>query len=89
MRPSVAQESKKRYDMRVKPATYKWGIGYITFAPGQRFYSGPFLVLDKLGTVNLRIQRSARANPMVVHVDKVKHCMGTTPASWLGTRITR
>jgi len=21
---------------------------------------------------------------MVVHIDKVKHCMGTTPASWLG-----
>jgi len=41
--------------------------------------------MEKLGSVNLQIQRSPRANPMVVHVDKVKHCMGTTPVSWLGT----
>jgi len=41
-------------------------------------------VIEKLGSVNLRIKRSPRANPMVVHVDKIKHCTGTTPASWLG-----
>jgi len=53
----------------------------------QRFYSGPFLVIEKLASVNLRIKRSPRANPMVVHVDKVKHCMGTIPVSWFGTDI--
>jgi len=41
-------------------------------------------VTEILGTVNLRIQKSARANMMVVHVDKVKQCMGKTLTSWLG-----
>jgi len=50
----------------------------------QRFYSGPYLITDVLGPVNLRLQKSVKANKMVVHVDKVKHCTGTTPVSWLG-----
>jgi len=41
-------------------------------------------VIEILGAVNLRIQKLARANQMVVHVDKVKQCMGETPVSWLG-----
>jgi len=80
--------------MRVKPAVYSVGDWVYYFGSlhrvgrspkWQRFYSGPILVMEKLGSVNLRIQRSPRANPMVVHVDKVKHCMGTTPVSWLDT----
>jgi len=51
----------------------------------QRFYSGPNLVTEILGTGNLRLQKSDKANKMFVHVDKVKHCTGTTPVSWLGT----
>jgi len=79
--------------MRVKPAVYNERDWVYYFCPRHRvgklpkwhrFYSGPFLVIQKLGVVNIRIQRSPRANPMVVHVDKIKHCMGTTPASWLG-----
>jgi len=27
-----------------------------------------------------------KVNLMVVHVDKVKQCMGKTPVSWLGTQ---
>jgi len=38
-----------------------------------------------LGAVNLRIQKSAKAGAMIVHVDKVKKCMGDTPVSWMGT----
>jgi len=90
----VAERSKKRYDMRVKPAAYLVGNWVYYFCPRhrvgrspkwQRFYFGPFLVLEKLGSVNLRIQKSPRANSMVVHIDKIKHCTGITPASWLGT----
>jgi len=40
-------------------------------------------VIELLGTVKLRIQKSARANPMVVYIDKVKQCMSETPVSWL------
>jgi len=89
---NAVERSKKRYDMRVKPEIYQVGEWVYYFCPRlrmgrspkwQRFYSSPFLVIEKLELVNLRIQRSQRANPMVVHVDKIKHCMGTTPASWL------
>jgi len=91
----AAERSKKRYDMRVKPTTYKVGDWIYYFCPRhrvgrspkwQRFYSGPFLVIEILGAVNLRIQKSPRVNAMVVHVDKVKQCMGDTPGSWLGTQ---
>jgi len=79
--------------MRVKTTVYGVGHWVYYFCPRhrvgrspkwQRFYSGPFLVIEKLGAVNLRIQKSARANAMVVQVDKVKHCTGETPVSWLG-----
>jgi len=90
----VAERSKKRYDMRVKPISYKVGDWVYYFCPRhrvgrspkwQRFYSGPYLVTEILGPVNLRLQKTVKANKMVVHVDKVKHCTGTTPVSWLGT----
>jgi len=89
----AAERSKKRYDMRVKPISYKVGDWVYYFCPRhrvgrspkwQRFYSGPYLVKEILGTVNLRLQKTVRANKMVVHVDKVKHCTGNTPVSWLG-----
>jgi len=43
------------------------------------------LIVEVLGAVNLRIQKSARASAMIVHVDNVKKCMGDTPVSWMGT----
>ena len=48
-------------------------------------YSGPYLVLKCLGPVNLRIQRTRRAKPLIVHVDKVKPYYGEPPTSWLKT----
>jgi len=80
--------------MRVRPIAYKVGDWVYYFCPRhrvgrspkwQRFYSGPYLITEILGSVNLRSQKTAKANKMVVHVDKVKHCTGTTPVSWLGT----
>jgi transposase InsO family protein len=49
----------------------------------QRMYTGPFLVTDKLSEVNYVIQKSQKADPLVVHVDKLKLCVGMTPKSWL------
>jgi len=89
-----AERSKKRFDMRVRPISYKVGDWVYYFCPRrrvrrlpkwQRFYSGPYLITEILGAVNLRLQKSAKANKMVIHVDKVKHCTRTTPASLLGT----
>jgi len=65
--------------MRVKTAMYEVGNWVYYFCPRhsvgrspkwQRFYSGPFLVIEKLGPVNLG--------------SIYKHCTETTPASWLG-----
>jgi hypothetical protein len=46
-------------------------------------YSGPFLIVKELGPVNYVIQLSKRSQPIVVHVDKLKSCLGETPESWL------
>jgi len=89
-----AENRKKKYDMRVRPSVYGIGAWVYYFCPRHRvgrspkwqnFYSGPYLVVEVLGAVNVRIQKSAKAAAMIVHVDKVKRCMGDTPLSWLGT----
>ena len=41
----------------------------------------------ELPPVNYVIQRSARAQPIVVHADKLKKCYSKTPSSWL-TEVT-
>jgi len=84
-----AERSKKRYDMRVRPNVYALVIGYSRHRIGrspkrQNFYSGPYLIVEILGMVNVRIQKTAKASAMVVHVDKIKICRGETPASWMG-----
>jgi len=49
----------------------------------QRYYDGPFLVLDVIGDVNYRVQHSTRYRNQVVHVDKMKKYLGDTPVSWI------
>ena len=41
------------------------------------------LVTRLLSSTNVCIQKSRRAKPQVVHVDKLKPCRGVTPTSWL------
>jgi len=76
-----ADRSKKRYDMRIRPIVYAVGDWVFYFCPmhrvgrspkWQNFYSGPYLKVETLGMVNVRIQKSARASAIVVHVDKIK-----------------
>jgi len=45
--------------------------------------------VEILGAVNVRIQKTAKASAMVVHVDKIKICKGETPESWIGEREER
>jgi len=88
-----ADKSKKMYDMKVRPNVYAVGDWVFYFCPRHRmgrspkwqnFYSGPYLIVEILGTVNVRIQKTAKASAMVVHVDKLKMCKGETPESWIG-----
>ena len=77
----TAERNKHYYDLRVKPAAYKVGDLVYYFNPRryrglqekwQRKFTGPFRVLKVLGPVNILIQRSPRARPFAVHIDKVK-----------------
>jgi len=43
----------------------------------------PYLIIEILGMVNVRIPKTAKASA-IVHVDKVKLCKGETPESWMG-----
>ena len=78
--------------MRVRPASFTVGTCVWYYSPRryvgrspkwQRNYFGPFLVIAVLGLVDVVIQRSARARPLVVHVDKVKPFLGDPPHSWV------
>ena len=61
------------YPRRHKGKSVKW----------EKQYAGPFLVVDKLGPVNYVIQRSATADKLIVHVNKLELVTGPTPTSWL------
>jgi transposase InsO family protein len=94
---SQAARRKKYYDMRVNFTSFQKHDWVWYFYPRrvtgrspkwQRLYTGPFLVTEKLGPVNYIIQRSAKADPIVVHVDKLKAYEGDTPKSWLLSQAT-
>jgi hypothetical protein len=87
-----AARRKKLYDMRVNFTEFKRHDWVWYFYPRkrvgkspkwQRLYTGPFLVIDRLGPVTYRIQRSAKADPLIVHVDKLKLFEGIPPHTWL------
>ena len=87
-----AERAKRGYDMRVKPTRYDVGQWVYYYCPRryvrrspkwQRMYSGPFLIVKKVGPVNVKLQASRRSAPFISHIDKLKHCRGPTPVSWL------
>ena len=88
-----ADRRKKYYDIRVKPDVFKPGqwIWYFCLRrltgrspKWSKFYTGPWLIVVRmLSAVNAVIQKTKNSKPMVVHVDKIKHCVGQTPNSWI------
>ena len=77
----AAKHNKRAYDLRVHAQTYKVGQWVRYFHPRKmanrqdkwrRNFNGPFLVVKVIGPVNVIIQRSKRAHPFCVHVDKLK-----------------
>jgi hypothetical protein len=82
---------KKYYDLKVNSTTYQKNDWVWYYYPRrysgkspkwQRHYTGPFLVIEKLGPVNYIIQKSLKADPIIVHVDKLKAYEGETPSNW-------
>jgi hypothetical protein len=78
--------------LRVKPNRYERGQ-WVYYYNSRHFrgredkwsrkFSGPYLVIEVLPPVNLKIQRSPRSKPFYVHFDKVKPWLGDAPKSWL------
>ena len=89
----AAQRNKRAYDLRVHAQTYKVGEWVRYFHPRKmvnrqdkwrRKFNGPFLVVKVIGPVNVMIQRSRRAHPFCVHIDKLKpYVAECLPKSWL------
>ena len=48
-----------------------------------RQYEGPYLVIEVPSSVTAKIQRTAKARPKFVHIDKLKTFEGKAPKSWL------
>lgn len=80
-----------RYNLRVRatrffPGMWVW-YHYPRRRPGIKekwasFYTGPYGVMDQVGPVLYRIQRSRRATPKLVYVDKLKRFEGEVPPDW-------
>jgi len=84
----TAQSREVRYNLKVKPAEFVKGQLVWYFCPRRRvgrkdnwekFYSGPFTILEQLGPVLYRIQRSPKSHPKVVYVDKLKPYTAAVP----------
>jgi hypothetical protein len=77
-----------KYNLRVKPIDFTIGQWVWLYYPRKRakiktkwakFYTGPYQIIGKLGPVLYRIQKSARSQPQVVYVDKLKPYVGVPP----------
>jgi len=90
----VAEREKRRYDLRAKPHRFRVGDWVYYFKPRKlvgrqdkwrRKFSGSFLIIKVVGPVNVVLQRSRRARPFCVHIDKVKpyESAENVPKSWL------
>ena len=89
----VTAYSKRYYDLKVKPQRYSIGNWVYFYNPRKyvgrqdkwlRKFTGPYLVVDVPGPVNVKLQLSRKAKPFYTHVDKVKpYVSDSFPKSWL------
>jgi len=88
------------YDLRVRPARYKVGDWVLYFNPRKyrgkqdkwrRKFTGPHLVVDVPGPVNVALQSGPKVKVFLTHIDKVKMYTGNqTPKPWIpGSLPTR
>ena len=83
--------NKKYYDMSAKSNTYESGSWVWYYKPKhttgtaqkwERYYNGPYCVMRQLGPVTLVLQQTAKSQPFITHIDKVKKYYGETPANF-------
>jgi len=77
----AAEREKRRYYLRTKPHHFGVGDWMYYFNPRKlvgrqdkwrRKFAGPFMVTKVVAPVNVVLQRSRRARPFCVHIDRVK-----------------
>lgn len=76
----AANRRKKRYDMNVRAKDFQVGDEVWVFVSRRRlgrypkwekFYQGPFVVLEKTGPLNYRVQKKPKGKIFVTHADKL------------------
>ena len=80
-----------RYNLRVHPVRFQpedWVWLYCprrrakTKEKWSRYFSGPYKVLEQVGPVLYRVQKTKKSQPKLVYVDKLKRYFGETPVDW-------
>ena len=94
-REQLATQMSRRktyYEMNLKPRQFQPGDWVWYFYPRrrqgrsqkwERMYVGPFLIIDQCSPVTFQIQKSEKADPQIVHVDKLKLAEVVNQQSWL------
>ena len=89
---SQTSRRKTYYEMNMKTRKFQPGDWVLYFYPRrwkgrspkwERMYAGPFLVIEQISPVTFLIQKSEKADPLVVHVDKLKLTENDGQQSWL------
>src|SRR6218665_1556158 len=87
----LAVQRAVRYDLRVKPAKFRVDQWVWYYYPRKRigikdkwakWFVGPYKVIQQVGPVLYKIQKSPRSQPLLVYVDKLKAYAGEPPTDW-------
>ena len=86
-----ASMQKKQYDKRAQLRTFHVGDWVLRLYPPHITknklsyrYTGPYLVIQRIGEVNYLIQKSKTTSPLTVHVNDLKSYTGeNTPEKWV------
>src|SRR6218665_4020700 len=86
----AAERRKRDYDLKVRPAKFLPDDQVYYFTP-RRFvgrspkwqlnFTGSYRIVRSCGPIHFLIQRTAKAKPFIVHVDKLRPCYEAVSAS--------
>ena len=68
----------------------QWVWVYHLSSDKQKFgrgWKGPYLVVDKLGELNYRVQEKPVSRVLTLHIDHIKSYEHETPLSWLEPKV--
>ena len=85
-----AQRQKRLYDTKTQTRNFVRGEWVWVFYPPEakekfgKGWKGPYLILNRLGEVNYRVQKDQSSAPLTVHVDHIKsYGHDDTPELWI------